>query len=97
MRELRLDLLEAQILARSHDTAVTRRRSVIAVLTGCAVAIAFLLAAMLGVSARPLAAIAALYALLTMLQGLFYGKAILGYKSLVRKLAQRIADLERSA
>ena len=97
MTELRLDLLEAQILARCHDTAVTRRRTVITIFTGCAVAVAFVLAAMLGVSARTLAAIAAVYALVTMIERAFYGKAILAYKSLIVKLTQRIGELEQSA
>jgi len=97
MKELRLDLLEAQILARCHDTAVTRRRIVITIVTGCAVAAAFIIAAMLGVSARTIAGIAALYALITMFERLFYGRAILAYKSLVRKLAKHIGDLERPA
>jgi hypothetical protein len=95
MRELRLDLLEAQILARCHDTAVTRRRIVITIFAGCAVAAGFIAAAIFGVSARTIAGIAALYALVTMLERLFYGKAILGYKSLVRKLVARIGDLQR--
>ena len=95
MKELRLDLLEAQILARCHDTAVTRRRIVITIVAGCVVAVAFIAAGMLGVSARTLGCIAALYALVTMLERLFYGRAVLAYKSLVRKLAKHIGDLER--
>jgi asparagine N-glycosylation enzyme membrane subunit Stt3 len=95
MTELNLDLLEAQILARSHDTAVTRRRTVITMFTGCAVAVGFIVAAMLGLSVRAVAGIAAAYALVTMLERVFHGRAILGYKSLIRKLTEHIADLEQ--
>jgi len=97
MKELNLDPLEAQILARSHDTAVTRRRTVIAIFTGCALAVGFIVAAMLSLSVRTVAGIAALYVLVTMLERVFYGRAILVYKSLIGKLTKHIEDLEQPA
>ncbi|MFQ5807684.1 MAG: hypothetical protein ACE5I3_14660 [Phycisphaerae bacterium] len=96
MKELDLNLVETQILARSRDIAVTKRRTTITMVVRCAAAAAFVTAALMGVSASKVAAIAALYALVTMLEKVFYGKAILAYKSLIRKLTRRIEELERA-
>ena len=92
-----LDLtpLEQQILERSQDSTVTIRRRRMVVVAGLFAAVAFWY--LFAVMESPSFAffIVLLYLGVTVFEKWAYANAVLGYKSLIRKLSSRVEELEQ--
>ena len=91
---LQFDRLESQIVARAGNPAATRRRIWYSVLVPLAL-IALLLATF-GREAQPRALLWLFvgYVTVNMVEKIGYGFAVLSYKSVIRKLQARVAQLE---
>jgi len=92
-----LDLtpLEREILQRSRDSTVTIRRKRIVVVTGLLAAFAFWYLFEV-LDSRSLAFVVVLvYLVITMIEKWAYANAVLGYKSLIRKLVSRLDDSDQ--
>lgn len=92
---MELDAMEQRLLERSRDRASTVRRKRLAVFTaGIMLVAVWLLFTLL--ESRTLAMVVFfVYVLVTAIERWAYANAVLGYKSLVRKLHDRLGDLER--
>jgi hypothetical protein len=88
---------EADVLRRSADSEVTRRRIRQVVLFASLFAVVLLVVGVLVRSWSMLLAVSLLYVGITALEKVAYGRAVLLYKSLVRKLANRVEELEERA
>ena len=86
MRAVHLTPLEQDILRRSSDLEVTRRRIRMLYVFSPMTPIALFLLGWMTQSWVWVAAYGAVYAVLTALEKVAYGKAVLAYKSLIQKL-----------
>ena len=91
---LRLTVAEKMLLERSSDLKITRRRVRLVVISGLLLAAALVVTAPLMESWRFLLFFAVAYILVTTWERVGYARTILAYKSLVQKLAARVATLE---
>ena len=93
---LQFDPAETQIVARSANSAVTRRRIWYSVLFP--LALIGLALAMFWRDAQPrlLLWLFVAYVAINMFEKLAYGVAVLSYKSVIRKLLSRVSELERA-
>lgn len=94
----KLDLtpLEEDILAISHDAATTKRRIGLVVISGLAAGAGLTTVSILYQSWKLVLGVSLVYIVLTVLEKVAYGRAVLGYKSVIRKLAARVEELERT-
>jgi hypothetical protein len=97
MDSLNLSRLEQEILKRSQDDGVTIRRIRIIVASALALAITVGALAFIRGLWNVVTWVFIGYLVITTLEKVGYGKAVLGYKSLIRKLAGRVEELERAA
>ncbi len=82
--------LEQHILARSGDSAVTRRRRLSVIVSGFAFAAALVAAALLSPSQGLVLGVALVYIAITVWERVAYANTVLAYKSLVRKLKTQL-------
>ena len=94
MKDLNLTPLEQRILKHDYDPSIIRCRRTIAVVTGVAAAILLVGVAWLVQSWQVVLVVALVYVAVTLLEKVAYANAVLGYKSLIRKLQSRIEELE---
>ena len=94
---MNLTYTEEQILARSYDTSLTKRRQVMVVVVG-ALALAGVVAVPNVIEDRSMISwIMGLYVVVTVAEKWAYGNGVLLYKSVIRKLDTRVKKLEQSA
>ncbi len=93
-REPGLTELERRFLAGCSDEALTRRRMRWVVLMAAVFGLLLVAAAWASRSWQMVLAVSLLYLLITVWEKLGYGRGVLIYKSLVRKLAARVEQLE---
>lgn len=87
---------EEEILRRSADSEITRRRIRQVVAWGSLFAVLLVLAGV-GLRSWPmLLAVALLYVAITVWEKVSYGRAVLDYKSVIRKLRRRLEESEES-
>ncbi len=91
---LELTPLEQEILNRSSDSDVTKRRKLIVLFAGSLTAVVIGALLLWFESRAAAAAIGVLYVVVTTGEKWAYGNAVLGYKSLIQKLAKRIDEVE---
>ena len=94
MKDLNLSPLEQQILNRSSNCSVTRRRRTTVVVTGITAAILLALVAWLEQSWKFVLIISFVYIVITIFEKVSYANVILEYKSLIQKLKKRIEELQ---
>lgn len=92
-----LTVTERLLLERSFDTALTRRRVRLVVVSAVVLAGALIVLSPLVQSWRFLLFFAVAYILVTAWERVAYARTILAYKSLIRKLAGRIEEVEAAA
>jgi hypothetical protein len=88
---------EADVLRRCADSEVTRRRIRQVILFASLFGALLLVVALLLRSWPFLLAVGLLYVGITALEKVAYGRAVLLYKSLARKLVRRVEELEERA
>lgn len=88
---------EADVLRRSADSEVTRRRIRQVVLFASLFGALLLVVGLLLRSWPLLLSVSLLYVGITALEKVAYGRAVLQYKSLVRKLVRGVEELEERA
>ena len=89
-----LTVTEQLLLERSFDTSLTRRRVRLVVLSAVILTAALIVLSPLVQSWRLLLFFSVAYILVTAWERVAYARTILAYKSLIRKLAGRIEELE---
>lgn len=89
-----LDELERRFLAGCADQGLTRRRMRAVVVMAAVFGVLLIGAAWISRSWQVVLAVSLLYLLITVWEKLGYGRGVLIYKSLVRKLAARVEQLE---
>jgi hypothetical protein len=89
-----LTVTERLLLERSFDTALTRRRVRLVVVSAVLLTAALIVLSPLVRSWRFLLFFAVAYILVTAWERVAYARTILAYKSLIRKLVGRIEELE---
>ena len=87
--------LERRILGQTADVAVTRRRIRLVIVMAAFFAVMLTIMFLRGHSPGMVFGVAIGYILITTLEKVGYGFAVLGYKSLIRKLAARVEALEK--
>lgn len=92
---MRLTVTEQLMLERSSDTALTRRRVRLVVVSALVLTAALIVVSPLVQSWQFLLFFAVAYVLVTAWERVAYARTILAYKGLVQKLARRIAELEK--
>lgn len=92
-----LTVTERLLLERSFDTTLTRRRVRLVVVSAVVLAAALIVLSPLVQSWRFLLFFAVAYILVTAWERVAYARTILAYKSLIRKLARRIEEMEAAA
>ncbi len=92
---LELSPLERSFLQRSADTAVTKRRNRMALVTGGILIASFTVAAMVTQSLVLIIVVAIAYMLASIVERVAYGNAVIIYKLLIQRLERRIAELEK--
>ena len=85
---------EAEVLRRSADTGVTRQRIRQVIFFASLFAILLLVVGILLRSWPLLLAVSLLYVGITAFEKVAYGRAVLLYKSVIRKLVKRVEALE---
>lgn len=88
---------EADVLRRCADSEVSRRRIRQVILLALLFGALLLVVGLLLRSWPFLLAVGLLYVGITAFEKVAYGRAVLLYKSLVRKLVKRVEELEESA
>ena len=88
---------EADVLSRCADSEVTRRRIRQVIFFATFFGALLLVVGLLLRSWPLLLAVGLLYVGITALEKVAYGRAVLLYKSLVRKLVKRVEELEERA
>jgi hypothetical protein len=96
MSRLELTALEKYILEHSGDTAVTKRRRLIVVVSGLCFSVILTVFAFAYQSWKILLLLSLMYTAITVFEKVAYANAVLAYKSIIRKLAQRIHELDQS-
>ena len=94
MKDIKLTPLEQQILKRSSDPGLTRRRRTTVLVTGITAAILLAGVAWLKQSWQFVLIVSLVYIAVTVFEKVAYANAVLAYKSLVQKLKNRIEGLE---
>ena len=85
---------EAEVLRRSADSGVTRQRIRQVVVFASLFAVLLLAVGLLLRSWPLLLTVGLLYVGITALEKVAYGRAVLLYKSVIRKLVKRVEELE---
>ena len=93
----RLSVTERLLLERSSDTALTRRRVRLVVVSALVLTAALIVVSPLLQSWRFLLFFSVAYILVTAWERVAYARTILAYKGLIQKLVRRIEDLEGAA
>ena len=93
---LQLDPVEARIVARALDPALTRRRIWYSVLVPLALIALTLALFWRDAQPRVLLWLYVGYVAINMFEKVAYGLAVLSYKSVIRKLLSRVRELEGS-
>ena len=93
----RLTVTERLLLERSSDTALTRRRLRLVVLSALVLTAALIVVSPLVQSWRFLLFFSVAYILVTAWERVAYARTILAYKGLIQKLARRVDELEGAA
>lgn len=94
MKKLDLTPLEQQILSRSDNPDITRRRRATVIAAGISFAAVLIFGSMLMRSWELLLGVALLYIAITILEKVAYANAVLAYKGLIEKLKHRVEELE---
>jgi hypothetical protein len=89
-----LTQIEEELLRRSGDLAITRRRIRMVVVAGAAFLTVLAVFAFTTHSTEMLFVLCALYVVITVCEKVAYGWAVLAYKGLIRKLYDRVVELE---
>lgn len=92
-----LTVTEQVLLERSFDTALTRRRLRLVVVSAVVLTAALIVLSPLVQSWRFLLFFAVAYVLVTAWERVAYARTILAYKSLIRKLAAGVEELEQAS
>lgn len=92
-----LTVTEQLLLERSFDTSITRRRVRLVVVSAVVLTAALIVLSPLVQSWRFLLFFAVAYILVTAWERVAYARTILAYKSLIRKLAGGIEELEEAS
>lgn len=87
--------IEQQILERSANPGLTRRRRSMVVIFGIAAAVSLTLVAWIMQSWQFLLVITLPYMGITIVEKVLYANGVLAYKSVIQKLLARIQELER--
>ena len=94
---MNLTSTEEQVLTRSYDTSLTKRRQVMVVVVG-ALALAGAVVVPSAIEDRSMISwIMGLYVVVTVAEKWAYGNGVLLYKSVIRKLDTRVKELEKGA
>jgi hypothetical protein len=93
----RYTVTERLLLERSSDTALTRRRVRLVVVSALMLTAALIVVSPLLQSWLFLLFFSVAYILVTAWERVAYARTILAYKGLIRKLARRAEELERAA
>jgi len=93
----RLTITERLLLERSSDTALTRRRLRLVVVSALVLTAALIVVSPLVQSWRFLLFFSVAYILVTAWERVAYARTILAYKGLIQKLARRVDELEGAA
>lgn len=96
-RPLGLTKDEEEILRRSADDEITRRRIRQVLFAGSLFAVLLVIAGLVARSWPMLLAVALLYVAITVWEKVAYGRAVLLYKSVIGKLQERVEELEDSS
>lgn len=96
MKNVNLTKLEEEILQRSRDPEVTQRRRRMILVTGVCAAAFLVWAAFARQSWQLVLVVSLVYVAVTMCEKVAYANAVLAYKSVIRKLSERIEELESS-
>ncbi len=94
-KELDLNDAEREILQRSKDAAITRRRIRQVIFFASLYAALLVVAGWILKSWVMLLVVSLLYVLITTFEKVAYGRAVLLYKSVIRKLSSRVDELEK--
>ena len=94
MEKLELNSLEQAILANSSNEKITLRRRTMILVSGGILAVLLLVSGFVYKSWGMLLFLAMGYVLITVFEKFAYANAVLGYKSLIQKLVNRIEELE---
>ncbi len=89
-----LDELERRFLAGCADQGLTRRRMRAVVVMAAVFGVLLIGAAWISRSWQVVLAVSLLYLLITVWEKLGYGRGVLVYKAVVRKLVARVEQLE---
>jgi len=95
MSRLELTALEKYILEHSGDAGVTKRRRFIVVVAGLCFAAILVAAGIAWQSWKAMLALCLVYITINVCEKVAYANAVLTYKSIICKLAQRVHDLEQ--